>query len=102
MGAPVHKAHPRFAVRAAGAELRGETPRKSGDIARVEMANSVMTQDGTASVVPPVQGSARKLIIDSGSVDAAIGSGSISSLLGDDLTGRPTMRGKPAALSRPS
>jgi hypothetical protein len=35
-GAFVHEAHPRFAVRAGGAELRGETPQKSGDIARVE------------------------------------------------------------------
>jgi hypothetical protein len=65
-------------------------------------ASSVLPQDGTASVVPPVQVWPRRLIIDSGSVDAVIGSGSISSLLGVDLTERPTKKGKAAAFSIPS
>jgi hypothetical protein len=65
-------------------------------------ARSVLPQDGTASVVPPDQGWPRRLITDSGSVDALIGSGSISSLLGVDLTGRLTKKGKPAAFSIPS
>jgi hypothetical protein len=65
-------------------------------------AGSVSPQDGTASVVLPDPGSPRRLIIDSGSVDAVIGSGPISFLLGSDLTGRPTKKGKPAAFTIPS
>src|SRR5262249_11091097 len=65
-------------------------------------ASSMWPQAGTASVVPAVRGLPRRLDIDSGSVDVVIGSGSISSLLGGDLTGRPTKKGRPAAWSIPS
>jgi hypothetical protein len=65
-------------------------------------ANSVLPRDGTASLVRPDRNWPRRLVIDYGSVDAVIGSGSISSLLGADLIGRPTKKGKPAAFSIPS
>jgi hypothetical protein len=53
-------------------------------------ASLVLAQDGTAGVVPHDQGRPRRLIIDVGSVDAVIESGSISSLLRADRIWRPT------------
>jgi hypothetical protein len=44
-------------------------------------ASSALLEDGTASVVPPIQGRSPRLIVDFGSEDATIGSGSITSLL---------------------
>ena len=65
-------------------------------------ASSVLPRDGTVSVVPPVQDWPRRLVIDSGSVDAVIGSGSITSLLGCDVAGCPAKKGEPAVFSIPS
>ena len=64
-------------------------------------ASSVLLQDGTAGVVPHDQVRPRRLIIDSGSVDAVIESGPLSSLAGGDLTERLIKKGKPAAFGIP-
>jgi hypothetical protein len=47
-------------------------------------------QDGIASLVLLDRGSPWRLVVDPGSVDAVIASGSICTLLGADLTGHPT------------
>jgi hypothetical protein len=60
-------------------------------------ADSTLAQGGPQSTVRANQGSPRSMVIDAGSVDAVIGSSSISALLGTDVTGRPSKKGKLAA-----
>ncbi len=63
---------------------------------------SVLTREETGTLVPRIQVWPRKPIIDSGPADAVTGSGSISSLLGDDVAKSPTRKGRAAVSSIPS
>jgi hypothetical protein len=61
------------------------------------IASSALPQDGTAGAVLPALGPPRRVVIDAGSVDAVMGSSSISTLLGYDGTGRPTKNHRPTS-----